>query len=126
MSNSLPCGWFFSETFGVNWFSKSQAVEIEVPPTQTPEQRHAELPNLIRGAAQELASAALDESRFRATHAGHERIVNLQFQVAVNAMKSDFANPEMQKRISRTNKAKQNFWALNREKALYENPGLNI
>ncbi len=106
------------------WPFTSQAVAVEAPPAETLEQRRAQLPRLIDAATKELAAAALDQSRYRMTHRGHEKIIGLQFQVALNAMKQDVADTEIQKRARRTAEARQAFHALNRENALAKNPGL--
>ncbi len=107
----------------MSWFSK-QSVEAEIAPAETAEQRRAHLPRLIEAATKELADAARDQSRYRMTHRGHEKIIGLQFQVALNAMKQDVADTEIQKRARRLAEAKQAFHALNRENALAKNPGL--
>jgi hypothetical protein len=100
----------------VSWFSKSAVAEVEPAPVSL-EKRYAALPALIAAADKELSSALLDESKYRATHFGNEKIINRQFQVSIGAMAKDLKDDEIQRRIRRRREASQTFHALNAEHA---------
>jgi hypothetical protein len=96
------------------WPFEKSVAEVE-PAPETPEQRYAQLPALIDAADKELTAALLDECRYRAHHFGHEKIINGEYRISVNAMAEDLKNGEIQRRIRRRREATQIFHALNAE-----------
>ena len=76
----------FPSLLMMTWFTKAVAtVEVEPQPEVNPEQRYLQLPSLIDAADKELQAVLLDEVKYRATHPGNEKIINMRYLVSVGS-----------------------------------------
>jgi hypothetical protein len=102
---------------GMGFFSRPAEVVLTTPRDKSRDEQIAELGAEIAAAKKEAQAAAFDENHYRATHHGHEKIFNGQFQISVNAMQSDLANVSIQQRIRRTREVKEKLSLLCRRLA---------
>jgi hypothetical protein len=117
---------FSDAIHGMGFFSRPAETVLTVPREKSREEQIAELGAEIAAAKKEVEAAAFDENHYRATHHGHEKIFNGQFQISVNAMQSDLANASIQRRIRRTREGREKLSVLCARLADLKSPGWRV
>jgi hypothetical protein len=100
-----------------------QSTREEDPREPSREEQLAELDTQIAYAKKELTEAQFEESRWRGTHHGNEKIINFRWLSRVSSMQLDMANAEIQTRIRRTQEAHRVLNDLLRRRADLRCPG---